>query len=633
MFVSLRSWPRLTLASMLLNIPALAGGSDQDVPQYSAREFYETTSISGASFSADETRVLFSSDADGVFNAYSRPVLAGEPSQLTFSKSDAVFAVSYFPQDDRILFTRDAGGNELNHVFVRLVDGTERDLTPGEELKASFAGWSDDLSSFYIATNERDSGFFDLYRYRSETYERERVFENKAGFGPPSIGRSDRWVVAAKINNNRDTDIYVWDRNHPDREPLNITPDDTDVENQLAAIAPDSGSIYYLSNRDSEFQRVWQYDLQSRQHSLVWGGRWDVWFVTFSWDGRYRAIGSNEDAHTVVTITDTKTGQVVNMPAFTGASVTSVNFSRSGKQMAFYVKGDRSPSNLYVMDLATGDHRRLTDSLNPKVSSDHLVDSTVVRYASFDGLEIPAILYRPHQAKPDKPVPALVWVHGGPGGQCRVGYRAELQFLVNHGYAILAVNNRGSSGYGKTFHHMDDRKHGEVDLQDVVYGRKYLESFDWVDDSRIGIIGGSYGGYMVCAALAFQPQVFDVGIDIFGVTNWLRTLKSIPPWWESFRDALYDEMGDPTTDAERLHRISPLFHAKNIERPLLVIQGANDPRVLQVESDEMVAAVREKGVFVQYVVFPDEGHGFRRRENRITAAEAYLKFLDQQLAK
>ena len=138
---------------------------------------------------------------------------------------------------------------------------------------------------------------------------------------------------------------------------------------------------------------------------------------------------------------------------------------------------------------------------------------------------------------------------------------------------------------------------------------------------------------MVCAALAFEPQAFDVGINIFGVTNWLRTLKSIPPWWESFRDALYDEMGNPATDEERLHRISPLFHAKNIERPLLVIQGANDPRVLQVESDEMVAAVREKGLFVEYVVFPDEGHGFRRRENRITAAEAYLKFLDQQLAK
>ena len=179
---------------------------------------------------------------------------------------------------------------------------------------------------------------------------------------------------------------------------------------------------------------------------------------------------------------------------------------------------------------------------------------------------------------------------------------------------------------------MDDRKHGEVDLKDVVYGRRDLESLDWVDGRRVGILGGSYGGYMVCAALAFEPEAFDAGIDIFGVTNWLRTLESIPPWWASFRDALYAEMGDPKTDRERLRRISPLFHAKNIRKPLLVVQGANDPRVLKIESDEMVQAVRAEGVPVEYIVFPDEGHGFLKKENRITAAEAYLKFLDRYLA-
>jgi dipeptidyl aminopeptidase/acylaminoacyl peptidase len=285
------------------------------------------------------------------------------------------------------------------------------------------------------------------------------------------------------------------------------------------------------------------------------------------------------------------------------------------------------------MDLKTGEHRRLTDSLSPKVNREYLVDSQVVRYSSYDGLDIPALLYRPRQASADNRAAALVWVHGGPGGQSRVGYRAEIQFLVNHGYAVLAVNNRGSSGYGKTFHHMDDRKHGEVDLKDVVAARAYLESLDWVDGERVGVIGGSYGGYMVCAVLAFAPEAFELGIDIFGVTNWVRTLKSIPPWWSSRREALYDELGDPALEEERLRRISPLFHAGNIRRPLLVIQGANDPRVLQVESDEMVAAVRENGVPVEYVVFPDEGHGFRRRENRITAAEAYLSFLEEHLAK
>ena len=172
---------------------------------------------------------------------------------------------------------------------------------------------------------------------------------------------------------------------------------------------------------------------------------------------------------------------------------------------------------------------------------------------------------------------------------------------------------------------------GPDGLQDIVYGRKYLETLDWVDKERIGIIGGSYGGYMVAAALAFEPEAFDVGIDIFGVTNWVRTLESIPPWWEAFKEALYDEMGDPATDGERHRRISPLFHAENIVKPLLVIQGANDPRVLQVESDELVAAVQANETPVEYLVFPDEGHGFRKKANRISASEAYLKFLDTYL--
>jgi dipeptidyl aminopeptidase/acylaminoacyl peptidase len=204
---------------------------------------------------------------------------------------------------------------------------------------------------------------------------------------------------------------------------------------------------------------------------------------------------------------------------------------------------------------------------------------------------------------------------------------------VNKGYAVYAINNRGSSGYGKTFFHLDDKKHGEADLKDVTAAAAWLKGLDWVADDGIAVMGGSYGGYMTAAAMAFAPDVFDVGVDIFGVTNWVRTLKSIPPWWGDAKAALYDEMGDPATDEARQQRISPLFHAKNIKRPMLVVQGKNDPRVLQAESDELVAAIKANGVPVEYIVFPDEGHGFQRRANRVTAAEAYVRFLDANLKK
>jgi dipeptidyl aminopeptidase/acylaminoacyl peptidase len=204
-----------------------------------------------------------------------------------------------------------------------------------------------------------------------------------------------------------------------------------------------------------------------------------------------------------------------------------------------------------------------------------------------------------------------------------------VQYLVNHGYVVLGINNRGSSGYGKTFFAADDKKHGHEPLLDCVDAKKYLQSLDYVDRDRIAIIGGSYGGYMVLAALAFHPNEFVAGVDLFGVANWIRTLESIPSWWEAQRVALYTEMGDPVADRKMLEDVSPLLHADLIRKPLIVLQGANDPRVLKVESDEVVAAVKKNNVPVEYIVFPDEGHGFTKKKNQIEGYSAVLKFLDR----
>ncbi|MBA7551587.1 Dipeptidyl aminopeptidase BIII [subsurface metagenome] len=212
-----------------------------------------------------------------------------------------------------------------------------------------------------------------------------------------------------------------------------------------------------------------------------------------------------------------------------------------------------------------------------------------------------------------------------------MSYYVLIQYLINKGYVILAVNNRGSSGYGKTFYMLDNRNHGENDLMDCIQAKDFLATTGYVDTANIGIIGGSYGGFMVMAALTMHPEEFKTGVNIFGVTNWLRTLKNIPPWWESFRAALYDEMGDPAQDSVRLYRISPLFHADQIVKPFMVLQGANDPRVLQVESDEIVEAARNNGVEVEYVLFEDEGHGFAKKENQMEGYEKIVVFLDKQL--
>jgi dipeptidyl aminopeptidase/acylaminoacyl peptidase len=270
--------------------------------------------------------------------------------------------------------------------------------------------------------------------------------------------------------------------------------------------------------------------------------------------------------------------------------------------------------------------------LSKEIDANELVEAEVVRFKSFDGTVIPSIYYKPKGASANNKVPALVWVHGGPGGQTMRGYSAQIQYLVNHGYAVLGINNRGSSGYGKTFFTADDRKHGREPLWDCVEAKTFLASLGYIDSERIGIIGGSYGGYMTLAALAFRPEAFKVGVNIFGVSNWIRTLESIPPYWEAQRKALYDEIGDPVKDKEFLMATSPLFHAKEIRAPLMVIQGANDPRVIKPESDDIVEAVKKNNVPVEYVVFPDEGHGFSKKKNQMESSKRILEFLDKYLA-
>lgn len=607
--------------------PADAAGTD--VPEYTIEEFLGTTSIFGASFAPDGSKILVSGDETGVFNAYAIPVGGGEPIQLTRSTDDAVRVISYFRDNERFLYTSDRGGDELNHIYVQTPDGTVQDLTPGEKLKANFLGWAADDESFFVGTNERDERCFDVYEINADDYDRSPIFENDPCFYPADVSPDRHYVALGKPRTTNDSDIFLFDRRT--EELKNITEHTGNVQNSVADFTPDGRGLLYTTDKGSEFAYLARYDLATGETTTLLQPEWDVMYADHSRNGEYLVVGINQDARTEVRLFDAATMQPVALPDLPDADITSVSFSPAGERVAFYASDSRSPRDLFVAPLGGGEPKRLTRTLNQRIEPEHLVEGRVVRFTSYDGTEIPGILYQPHGASPETKVPALVWVHGGPGGQSRIGYSGLIQYLVNHGYAVYAINNRGSSGYGKTFYAMDDRKHGEADLGDVVASKKMLGATGWVDPERIGIIGGSYGGYMVLAALAFEPEEFDVGIDIFGVANWLRTLESIPPWWEGQREALYAELGDPATDRERLERISPLFHAEKIQRPLLVLQGANDPRVLQVESDEIVEAVRANDVPVEYIVFPDEGHGFAKKENQLRGYRAVLKFLDEHL--
>ena len=625
---------RISLLLVMLLMAAFPAAAQQKkappVKEYTIEQFMNTVRIGGSSFSSDEKSILFHTNKTGIYNVYSVPVSGGAPAQLTSSTKESTYAVSYFPKDTRFLYRYDRGGNENEHLYLREADGTERDLTPGDKVKANFLGWSRDRKTFFYSTNERDARFFDIFEMPIDTFKPTLIYKDEAGLDVSAISDDKKYIAFQKNGaSTADSDVFLY--NTATKEMKNITAHTGDVANGAETFDVNSKYLYYLTDAGSEFRYVARYDLMTGKSDVVEKTPWDVSSTYFSQNGKYRVTTINEDARTKVKIYETATGKLVTLPQLPNADITGVNISPSEKLMAFYLNGDRSPSNLYVYDFVTKKATKLTDSLNPEINQADLVDSQVIRYKSFDGVDIPSILYKPKGASATSKVPALVLVHGGPGGQTRVGYNALTQYLVNHGYAVLGVNNRGSSGYGKSFFTSDDGKHGREPLWDCVEAKKYLASLGYVDEKKIGIAGGSYGGYMVLAALAFKPQEFAVGVDLFGVSNWVRTLQSIPPYWESFRKSLYKEIGDPSTDLENLKAVSPLFHADKIVKPLIVLQGANDPRVIKPESDEIVENIKKRGGVVEYVLFDNEGHGFTKKANEIRAYKAILDFLDRYL--
>ncbi|WP_185153569.1 S9 family peptidase [Fulvivirga lutimaris] len=600
--------------------------------QYTIEQFMDIENINGGSFSADESKILINSQISGIFNAYEIDIATGERTQLTNSSDNAIFARSYMPNGE-IIYTSDKGGDEITHIYVRKTDGDIIDMISDSTAKASFYGWNNEKTILYYGSNQRDPKYFDLYKVDIENSSTEDgvfsssvIYTNSKGLNPSAISNNSRYVVLSETITTNNSNMYLYDSESG--ETKLISEHEGDVQYSPQYFSLDDSKLYYLTDEGNEFMYIKSYDMESGEISEVQKENWDIMYTYLSKTGKYRVVGINNDARTEIKIYDANDQpiQMANMPE---GDITGVNISDSEQQMAFYVSSSKSPRNLYLYNFETQEVKQITDTMNPEINPDDLVAGEVIRYKSFDGMEIPALLYKPKGLEPGEKVPAMLMIHGGPGGQTRLNYTPRLQYFLNHGYAILAVNNRGSSGYGKTFYAADDQRHGQDDLQDCVESKKFLASLDYIDADKIGIMGGSYGGYMVMAALTFAPEEFALGVNYFGVTNWLRTLKSIPPWWASFREALYKEMGDPVADSIMLYNKSPLFHTDKITKPFIVLQGSNDPRVLKVESDEIVEGARKNGVEVEYVLFDDEGHGFVKKENNITASKEVLKFLDK----
>ncbi|WP_448520457.1 alpha/beta fold hydrolase [Rhodoflexus sp.] len=630
-YLRLAFWAGLAAVLWACDDKSSSSDDASKVQTYTVEQFLNTRKIFGSAFSPNELKIMYSSNETGIINAFEIDIDGiGQPKQLTFSKENAIYALSYFPDDERILFKSDRGGNEITNLFVKEKNGTLRNITPDSTAKSEFLMWAADRKSFFYISNRRDKKLFDLYEMNIADFGAQMIYQNEGEMKPICVSDDKRYVALQKTISRRRSEMYVYDTQQKKTLPVNPLAGDV-VQNPLN-FTPQSHVLNFITDEDSEFLYVKSYDLSSGKTEEIARAAWDIYKMYYSRTGKYRVVVINRDAGTAIKVYETATNRLLELPRLPEGEITSVNISDSEQLMAFYVNSSKAPNDLYVYNFSTGKYTKLTRSLSREIDPDDLVAGQVIRYRSYDSLEIPSILYQPHAAKAaGVSLPAVLWIHGGPGGQSRLSYTPLIQYMVNQGYVVLAVNHRGSLGYGKTFFAADDRKHGDVDLRDCIAAKGYLQSLGYVDTTRVAIAGGSYGGYMALAALAFTPKAFALGVDIFGVSNWLRTLNSIPPWWEAARKELYSEIGDPQADSVMLYNKSPLFHAKNISRPLIVIQGANDPRVLKIESDQIVEAVRKNNVPLEYVLLPDEGHGFSKRENERLVYEKIVRFMDKHL--
>ncbi|MBP9197345.1 MAG: S9 family peptidase [Saprospiraceae bacterium] len=630
---NLKSLLFLTCLSFLMvciNVSCKKETKSRMPQQYSIEQLYNNVDIYGADFNQDETKILIGTNKSGIYNVGEMTISDTSLSMLTNSTNDAFYAEKYVVGTDQFIYSADKGGDENSHLYVKSVNDTiVKDITPWPNSANTFLGWSNDKKSIYVSSNKRDVKYFDLMKIEVGSWTPTMIYQNDEGYEVSLISASERYVSLSKSVTTDKNELYMYDTTSKTNKKIS-----NDSESTWYSMAFEKNdSIFYFSTNDGgEFSYLVKYNINSGAQEKVYEDKWDVVNMSLSENEKYRTVFINEDGKNKILLFDHATGKQVKFPEIVDGDVLGVNISRSEQNMLLSIGSSTSPRNLYLYNITNNELKKLTNSLNPAINEDDLVKAEVVRFKSFDGMEIPAIYYKPLQADKNNKAGALVWVHGGPGGQSRVGFSNSIQYLVNHGYAVLAVNNRGSSGYGKSFYKMDNKDHSNGDLKDCIYGKKWLQQQEYIDSSAIGIYGGSYGGCMVLGALAFHPDEFKVGVNLFGVANWLRTLKSIPPYWESFRKALYDEMGDPyTQDSVRLRSISPLFNYEKINKPLLVFQGSNDVRVLKVESDEIVAGVKKNGVPVEYVLYPDEGHGFNKKENQMTTSIKTLEFLDKYL--
>ena len=631
---------------VLLALAALSFSAFAALPPLIDRElFFGDPEIAGAQLSPDGKYIAFIKPLDGTRNVWVKKT--DEP----FDKARPITADTrrpipgyFWSQDGKyVLFVQDKAGDENYNVYAvdpaaKPAEGQKvpaaRNLTDAKEVRAFiYAVPESDPDTIYVGLNDRDKAWHDLYRVKISTGERTLVRKNTDRVVGFTFDHKGVLRLAQRSAENGDTEIFRVDGDKLEK----IYSCNVFESCGVHRFHKDDKRVYLETNKgDRDLTQLLLMDPATGKEELVASDprkRVDVGSPIFS-DKSEELVGvSFEDdrVHIVWFSKEYEADYEWLRKQFPGRDVNPYSSTEDEKLWLVSANGDTEPGETYLFNRGAR-KLALQYRIREKLVRDHLAPMQAIRYKSSDGLEIPAFLTLPKGVEP-KNLPLVVVPHGGPWARDTWGYDGLAQFVANRGYAVLQPNFRASTGYGKKFLNAGNNQWGEKMQDDITWGVKHLVDQGIVDPKRVGIMGGSYGGYATLAGLAFTPDVYAAGVSIVGPSNLITLLDSIPPYWEAIRKMFVERMGDPQSaeGKARLEKQSPLNSAEKIKSPLLVIQGANDPRVKKAESDQIVVALRERGFPVEYIVAPDEGHGFARPVNNMAAFASAEKFLAKHL--
>lgn len=593
-------------------------------------------SVRGAgapSLSPDGQWVVYTSSVSGTSQLWKLPAKATPdgraywPEQLTFYE-DAVSGPEWSPDGKWILFSKDIGGNERDQMYLLPSNGGEVDTLTNNPAAIYGGSFTHDGKSIVFQSNARNEAFFDIFLMDLATREVKTLHQSDHQNHLVEISDDNRWLIIERNQGNADQFVYIKDllNDAPTAEPKLLIPDTGPANFSGYKLSKDAKRLYFFTNYEREFTNRAYVDLADPKVTYREDVSWDIDQALFSENDEIEVVTRNVNGISEISIYDVKTGKKLSGPKLPeGGFVSNLQISDDAQKIAFNFTSSTEVGAIYVYDLKRDKTERITQpnlaGLDPKT----FVSSTLIQYPSFDGAKIPAYFY---EAKVTGKAPVIVMMHGGPESQERPWFNPLVQYFVARGYHVMVPNVRGSTGYGKSYLLADNTTKRMTSVRDMEYAARWLEKHPKVDAGRRVVYGGSYGGFMSLAGMTMQPEIWAAGVNLFGIANFHSFLKNTGAWRTANRAAEY---GDPVRDSAFLVEISPLTHVDKIRKPLFVYQGANDPRVPAIEAEQIVEAVRKKGVPVEYILLPDEGHGLSKRENRIRVITAIVDFLDKQL--